>query len=298
MVDAQREMERLLVPAARSRLLWNGEASATDGQIGLFDVAIEDTTVAGASAAWIDAAQKGRRLRAVFANAHVVNEMSASASYRAVVASADRIYADGSGLAVAARMAGRTLADNVNGTDLFPRLASDAIKAGVRIFLLGGAPGVAERAQFKMKEFGLGDAIAGTHHGYLKPGSKEEELAIEAANASGAEVVLVAMGVPLQDEWIARNEHRLSANVLCGVGGLFDFFAGSISRAPHAWRVAGLEWVWRLVQEPRRMARRYLVGNVQFLLLAINECLRLRWHDAVATQQIARKTPPRTLAAR
>lgn len=298
MVEAQCEKQRLLVPAARSRLLWSGDESATHEQIGLFDVAIEDTTVARASAAWIDAARKGKRLRAVFANAHVVNEMAASASYRAVVTSADRIYADGSGLAVAARIAGRPLADNVNGTDLFPRLAADAEKAGVRIFLLGGAPGVAERARIKMNEFGLGDAIVGTHHGYLTSGSTEESQAIEAANASGADIVLVAMGVPLQDEWIARNEHRLSASVLCGVGGLFDFFAGSISRAPHAWRVAGLEWVWRLLQEPRRMARRYLVGNVQFLTLALNEGMRLRWRDAIAAQQISRKAPSQPMATR
>ncbi len=298
MAEAQREKQRLLVPAARSRLLWRGEDSASEGQIGLFNMAIEDTTVAGASAAWINAARKGKRLRAVFANAHVVNEMAASASYRAVVASADRVYADGSGLAVAARLAGRPLADNVNGTDLFPRLAADAKRAGVTIFLLGGAPGVAEQARRKMDAFGLGETIAGTHHGYLAPGSEEESRAIEAANASGADIVLVAMGVPLQDAWIAGNAHRLSASVLCGVGGLFDFFAGSISRAPHAWRVMGLEWVWRLLLEPRRMARRYLIGNVQFLLLALNEGLRLRWRDAMAAQQVARKAEARPLATR
>lgn len=103
-----------------------------------------------------------------------------------------------------------------------------------------------------------------------------EDAAIAAANASGAEIVLVAMGVPLQDEWIALHAHRLNASVLAGVGGLFDFFAGSVSRAPHAFRVIGCEWVWRLALEPHRMARRYLIGNARFLALAINQAVHVR----------------------
>ena len=270
------DRQRLLVPAARSRWLWPANAGATAARTTLFGLAIDNTTVAAASTHLVEAARSGRKQRVVFANAHVVNETAARPDYRSIVATADRTYADGSGLAVAARLIGKPLIDNVNGTDLFPRLATDAATAGVKIFLIGGRPGIAEAARQRMIGFGLGDSIAAAHHGYFAPGSTDEDAAIAAANASGAGIVLVGMGVPQQDEWIARHAHRLAAPVLAGVGGLFDFFAGSVSRAPHALRVVGMEWVWRLALEPRRMAKRYLIGNVRFLSAAMIEAVRTR----------------------
>ncbi len=275
-VSSNLQTRRLLVPAQRSSLLWPGDTSAPS-RVRVFGLAIENTTVAAATSSWIDAARRRRKLRAVFVNAHVVNEMAANSDYRAVVASADRLYADGSGLALAARFAAEPLRDNVNGTDLFPALAAAAASAHVKIFLLGGRPGIAEAARQHMVGFGLGGAIVGTHHGYFAPGSADEDAAIAAANASGADIVLVAMGVPMQDQWIARHAHRLDASVLAGVGGLFDFFAGKIERAPHLMRVVGCEWVWRLLLEPRRMARRYLLGNVNFIALALIDAA---WHRA------------------
>ena len=278
------ESERLLVPAARSRLLWRVAPGDAGRRIKLFGLNIENTSVAETGATWIAAARAGKKLRAVFANAHVVNELTADSGYRAVVTTADRVYADGSGMAVAALLAGQPLQDNVNGTDLFPRLAADAAAAGIKIFLLGGRHGVAAQAQQRMNDFGLGAGIAGIHHGFFAAGSTEEAAAIAAVNASGADIVLVAMGVPLQDKWIARNAARLNAPVLVGVGGLFDFFAGTVSRAPHAMRVIGCEWVWRLVLEPRRMARRYLIGNARFLVLAVAAALHVRRRKARAAQ--------------
>ena len=197
-------------------------------------------------------------------------------AYKALVSSADRIYADGSGMAVAARLAGRPLAENINGTDLFPLLCQEAISAGTRIFLLGGKPGVAAKAAMNLSDFGLGAAIAGTHHGYFVHGGREEDDVIARINGSGAGIVLVGFGVPLQDQWAERNAGRLDAAVVAGVGGLFDFFAGAVSRSPKAMRSMGCEWMWRLAMEPRRMAYRYLAGNTIFLGHAMLEARRLR----------------------
>jgi exopolysaccharide biosynthesis WecB/TagA/CpsF family protein len=273
---AEAAAARLLVPAARSPLLWAGARSHTPTVANLFGVGIRDTTVAEASRDLIETARAGRRTRVVFANAHVVNELATRTGYSRIVSTADRVFADGSGMALAARLAGLTLQDNVNGTDLFPRLAADAAAAGVSIFLLGGADGTAEAARKRMESFGLGKSLVGSHHGFFKPGSTEEDAAIMAANASGAGIVLVGMGVPLQDEWISRIGERLRAPVRVGVGGLFDYFAGNVTRAPHVFRVIGCEWVWRLAQEPRRMAKRYLVGNAVFMMRAAAEAVRLR----------------------
>ncbi len=149
------------------------------------------------------------------------------------------------------------------------------------MFLLGGRPGTAEAARTRMDGFGLGASIAGSHHGFFEPGSAGEDAAIAAANASGAQIVLVGMGVPLQDEWIVRVGERLTAPVRIGVGGLFDYFAGNVSRAPHVFRVIGCEWVWRLALEPRRMAKRYLAGNAMFMARATAEAVRVRRQAAL-----------------
>jgi exopolysaccharide biosynthesis WecB/TagA/CpsF family protein len=157
----------------------------------------------------------------------------------------------------------------------------------VTIFLLGGCPDTAEMARRRMDGFGLGAAIVGCHHGFFGTGSVSEDAAIAAANASGARIVLVGLGVPLQDEWITRVGDRLKAPVRIGVGGLFDYFAGHVTRAPHVFRVVGCEWVWRLALEPRRMAKRYLVGNVVFLARAVVAAARLRRRAAMRRPVLA-----------
>ena len=261
--------------APRSTLLWPQSLQAPRFSR-LFGASIDNTSLAAAARDLAERAAAGRRTRVVFVNAHVVNEMSNDKAYAALVASADRAYADGSGMAIAARLAGQPLIDNVNGTDLFPVLAREMLARGRTIFLLGGREGVAAEAAATIARLGLGASIAGTHHGYFEPGSAGEAEAIAAVNASGADVVLVGMGVPVQDQWIAANAAQLTAPVLAGVGGLFDFFSGRVSRAPKAMRSAGLEWTWRLAMEPGRMAHRYLVGNVRFLGLASWQALAHR----------------------
>ena len=114
-----------------------------------------------------------------------------------------------------------------------------------------------------------GARIAGTAHGYFAP--NEEGALIERINQSGAAILLVAFGAPRQEKWIERNAGRLRVHAALGVGGLFDFYAGRIPRAPQWLRELGLEWTFRLYQEPGRMWRRYLVGNVVFLSKVVAE---------------------------
>jgi len=273
---AAKALARSLLGAAKpASALWSGDAGSAR-KSRLFGLAIDNTRLGLASRELAQAARDRRTLRVVFVNAHAINTTFTDADFKATVSTADRIYADGSGMAIAARMCGTPLIDNVNGTDLFPLLCRDAIAADAKIFLLGGKPGVAEKAAQTMTDFGMGAAIAGTHHGYFAHGSAEEDRVIGLINASGAKIVLVAMGVPLQDQWAQRNASRLDARVIAGVGGLFDFFSGSISRSPKFMRTAGCEWVWRLALEPRRMGRRYLIGNAVFLMHAAREAAQLR----------------------
>jgi N-acetylglucosaminyldiphosphoundecaprenol N-acetyl-beta-D-mannosaminyltransferase len=127
------------------------------------------------------------------------------------------------------------------------------------------ASAAAEWAQRQFPEL----RIAGTHGGYFDDGGEAAVLA--AIRDSGADVLLVAMGVPVQDLWLRRNLKKSGATVGIGVGGLFDFYGGRIPRAPQWLREIGGEWIYRLLQEPRRMWRRYLVGNFAFLWRVVRE---------------------------
>lgn len=265
----------LVARASRSSLLWN-KSGKCEPTVELFGFRIDNTTLEAAAESMSAAAAEGRRQRIAFLNAHVINVAAGEAAYARVLDGADRRFADGSGMALAARLLGVRLADNVNGTDLCPMLCNAAIRAGQTIFFLGGRPGVAEAAAETLWGMGLGAAIAGVHHGYVKRGGEEEAEAIDAINASGATILLVGMGVPVQDIWIARNFSRIKAPVVAGVGGLFDFFAGRVSRAPAALRGKGLEWTWRLAQEPGRMWRRYILGNCVFMGRAAKEAVSKR----------------------
>ena len=217
---------------------------------------------------WLaDRAQSRTPTRVAFLNAHCANIARRDWKYAASLDSADALLPDGAGVAMAASLQGAQLEDNLNGTDLFAPLCRCLAFRRIPIFLLGGRPGVADRAAAAAREHFPGLNIAGSRDGFFRP--EQEDEVIREINHSGARVVFVAFGVPDQDVWSARVQSRLNAPVILGVGGLFDFVAGRIKRAPDWMRQAGLEWVYRLKSEPQRMWRRYLVGNLQFLFHAV-----------------------------
>ena len=222
----------------------------------LFDLPVVDARPAPV----INALMAPGRRRIAFLNAHCVNVAARDPIYRAALATADAVLPDGAGLEIAARLSGGPLAANLNGTDFLPGLLAEAARRGRSVFLLGARPGVAEAAASRLWRAIPGLRIAGTRHGY---GDDEDDVA--AINASGADILLVAKGVPAQDVWTMRHAARLRPALVIGVGAFLDFAAGAVPRAPAPLRRARLEWVWRLGCEPRRLAGRYLWGNVAFL---------------------------------
>jgi exopolysaccharide biosynthesis WecB/TagA/CpsF family protein len=205
---------------------------------------------------------RGKR-RVFFLNAHCANVRARNPSYAAALDRADYVLPDGVGVDISAKMQGKTLAANLNGTDLVPTLLEHAATKGLSVFLIGSRPGTADAAARNLCRTIPGLRIVGTRDGY--DGARDTNAAVAEINASGADIVLVALGVPLQELWIDQNFHRLSARLVMGVGALFDFLAGNVKRAPAAVRRARLEWAWRLAMEPRRLAKRYLAGNAAFL---------------------------------
>ncbi|WP_386680761.1 WecB/TagA/CpsF family glycosyltransferase [Loktanella sp. R86503] len=213
----------------------------------------------------------GKR-NAFFMNAHCCNMMHRDRAYRTAVQAADVLLPDGIGVALAARMTGQRLAGNLNGTDLIPALLAQAAKMGKSVYLFGGTPGTADAAAANLTKRIPYLRIAGTRDGFA--GAQDTQAVIADINASGADIVLVALGVPMQEIWIHRHGYKLDAQLVTGVGAALDFLAGNVSRAPLWVRRARSEWVWRLAQEPRRLARRYLAGNPAFLARAGVAALR------------------------
>lgn len=224
---------------------------------------------------WLMRQIKERRKNTInFVNAHCVNVASQDSTYFRVLRNSNRLLPDGSGIRMALSMRGIKLKANLNGTDMFPSICEHAAKRGYSLYLMGAASGVAEQVADNMQNYYPGLRIAGTRNGFFTP--EDESAVIDQINQSGAQILLVAMGVPKQEIWLSRNQNRLNTILNLGVGGLFDFYAEHVTRAPLFLRKLGLEWVWRLLQEPGRMWRRYILGNPLFVFRA---WLDRRRHD-------------------
>jgi N-acetylglucosaminyldiphosphoundecaprenol N-acetyl-beta-D-mannosaminyltransferase len=248
------------------------EASA--GRICVGDVSFDNVNMEQAVARISKMLEGTRAQQVSFVNPACVNIAAHDRGYRRLLARAEMVLPDGIGIKIAADLLGVPLKQNVNGTDLFPRLCEMFERRGVSIFLLGGQPGVAERVAEVIGQRWPDLRIVGVRDGFFSV-AQEGEVAAEVS-ASWADVVLVARGVPMQDVFIDRHLHQLGVKVAIGVGGLFDFVSGRINRAPLWMRDSGLEWIYRLMQEPSRMWRRYLVGNFTFLGRIVLQRLGLR----------------------
>lgn len=194
-------------------------------------------------------------------------ELSAS------VRECDIINIDGMGVVLGARMLGHDVPERVAGVDLFHELLVMSSQKGYSVFLLGAKDEVvsetARRVQLQYPDLKL----AGYHHGYFWD---DEEAIVERIRASGAQLLFVAITSPKKENFINRWRDRLGVNFVMGVGGTFDVVAGKVQRAPLWMQKAGLEWFYRVLQEPGRMWKRYLVTNSVFAWLLLREKLRFK----------------------
>ena len=200
----------------------------------------------------------------VTANPEIVLRCREDAAYAAAVNGAKLVLADGVGDLCAARILGTPLPGRVAGADLVPRLLARLAVRGGSVFLYGARPGVAERAGESLQSACPGLRIAGTENGYIS----DETALLEALEREKPDLLLLGLGAPRQELWMAENRQRTPA-VMIGVGGLLDVFAGDIPRAPEAWQRLGLEWLYRLLREPRRFKR--VIRLPKILLLALRE---------------------------
>ncbi len=186
--------------------------------------------------------------------------------FKALLKQADLITADGSGVLWAAEQYGQKLPGRVTGVDLGEKIAARAAICGWRLFLLGAAPNIAEQAGAKLSAKYPGLIIAGCHDGYF---NGQEQAVLQQIAEAQADIVLVALGMPRQEYFIAEHQEQLQAAVALGVGGSFDVWAGMIKRAPLFMQKLRLEWLWRLIKQPSRLGR--MMAIPKFMLLVKRE---------------------------
>ena len=211
--------------------------------------------------------------RAIFAyvNIYAINLAQSLPWFREFLNSACCAYCDGYGILLGARLAGFQLAHRSTPPDWISSLAIECVSHSITMFLLGGRPGIAERAATSLTQRYPELKINGTHHGYLEtvPNGNDNQSLIRTINSSHSDILLVGMGMPLQEKWLSENWPNIDIKVALPVGALLDYLAGDKRRPPHWLAAHGMEWAGRLVFEPRRLWKRYLIGIPYFFLLVI-----------------------------
>ncbi|MFC2171024.1 WecB/TagA/CpsF family glycosyltransferase [Acidobacteriota bacterium] len=179
----------------------------------------------------------------------------------------DIVFCDGFGVILGSRILGRSIPQRITYADWLWEFSEFAQAKEMTFFFLGGRPGVAEKAADKLKERFPRLQIDGIHHGYFDkaPGCQENEAVIRRINKISPNVLLVAFGMPLQERWLMENWPNLDAGIALTGGAVFDYISGDLRRAPRWMTEYGLEWLGRLMIEPSRLWRRYLLGNPLFL---------------------------------
>ena len=218
--------------------------------------------------------RRGRAL-VLHANAHGLNLAWEQPWLRDFLNSAALVFCDGAGVMLGARLLGRRIPERITYADWMWQLAATAEQRGWSLFLLGAAPGVAERAAARLCERHPGLQIAGVRHGYFDPApeSPDNQALLATINAAAPDILLVGMGMPRQETWLRENWPHLDARIGLSAGAVFDYVSGSLKRSPAWLNRIGLEWLGRLAIEPRRLWRRYVLGNPRFLARVLRQRL-------------------------
>jgi N-acetylglucosaminyldiphosphoundecaprenol N-acetyl-beta-D-mannosaminyltransferase len=228
----------------------------------------------------VDAAIATRsRLHIGVVNAAKLVNMRHDPALRDDVLASDIILADGASVVWASRLLGQPLPERVAGIDLMLGMLRAGAARGYRVYCLGAAQDVLQRAVDRMLSDFPGVRVVGHRDGYFR--AEDEEAVAQAVSVAQPDILLVAMTSPKKEHFLGRWSPHMRVPVCHGVGGSFDVLAGKVHRAPLAWQRLGLEWLYRVCQEPRRLWRRYLFTNAAFCAMVSSEWLGSLWNRAV-----------------
>jgi N-acetylglucosaminyldiphosphoundecaprenol N-acetyl-beta-D-mannosaminyltransferase len=244
----------------------------------VLDVSIHAVSMEQCVALCDDAIASRERLTIGVVNAAKMMKMRSDRLLRDSVVGADLIVADGMAVVWASRILGQRLPERVTGIDLFEELLSLADRKNLSVYLLGAAAEVLEELVRRVRSRFPGVRIAGYRDGYFSD-VEAEQVAFDIS-AAKPDMLFVGITTPKKELFLEAWGPKLDVTICHGVGGSFDVMAGKTSRAPVLWQRLGIEWLWRVVQEPTRMWKRYLVTNGQFIALVAREWIRTRFWNA------------------
>lgn len=247
-------------------------SAGREGSVDLFGIPVQAETLDLAIDRVDKAVSSGRHLHIGVVNASKIVNMRRNPALRESVLESDVVYADGMSVVWASRILGRALPSRVTGIDLMHGILERGQSRGYRVFCLGATQEVLDKVCDEFRTMYPGVTIAGAHDGYFSE-SEEEEVALQIAR-SDADILFVAITSPKKENFMARWGEVCDVKVVHGVGGSFDVVAGLVARAPEQWQRLGMEWLYRVLQEPGRLWKRYLVTNTVFLSIVLRDKLK------------------------
>jgi len=203
---------------------------------------------------------------------HIV-KLKRDPEFKEIYEKASLILADGMPILWAAKFLGAPLQEKVSGSDLFPRLCEASARKGYKLFFLGGRPGAALKAAEVLGKRYPGIKIIGIYsppHGFEKDAEEDKKI-LTLIRTAGPDILFVGLGAPKQEKWISAHYQELNVPVSIGVGVSFEFVSGMVRRAPLWMQKSGLEWLWRLMIEPARLWKRYLVDDMEFFWFVLKQ---------------------------
>lgn len=233
-------------------------------------VRITSMTVGKLIESLLDAAGQPRQKLFTYVNAHCMNLANRDREYKMALDAFDVVYPDGMSIVWAGRFLGHPVKERLSAADYFIALCEEAARRDISIYLVGGYPDVPGPAVDALLSRIPQLNIAGWRHGFFES-DDEERAAVEQINSSGAALLIAGMSVPVQEKWVLRHRAVIKAPAIWCVGALFEYIGGRTPRCPRWMARCGLEWMFRLIVEPRRMWRRYLIGNVMFVWRVLKE---------------------------
>ncbi|CUS05028.2 Glycosyl transferase, WecB/TagA/CpsF family [Candidatus Promineifilum breve] len=243
--------------------------------IAILGVHVHPLTVDELHQCLADVIDQRRRALAFYVNVHGLNLAVDNPWLRDTWNEAEIVFCDGAGVILGARLLGHHIPERITGADWLWQLAEFANNRGYSLYFLGAQPGNAQTAADRLLERLPDLKIVGVQHGYFNKtrGHPENEAVVHDINRCQPNILVVGMGMPLQEQWLRDNWQDLKVNVALTTGAAFDYLSGQVQRAPLWMNDHSLEWLGRLLIEPRRLWRRYVLGNPIFLARILEERL-------------------------
>lgn len=208
------------------------------------------------------------------ANVHSINLSHKYLWFKNLINNSEIVRNDSAGVLLAGKILGTPIKERMTWADFGWNLADYCEKENISLYFLGDKPGIAEKARTKIQKKHVALNIIETHHGYFEKIGQENEEVIRKINQLKPDILIVGLGMPLQEKWILENKPKLKVGLIITGGNCFSFLSGEETRAPLWMHRNGLEWMFRLIKEPKRMFNRYIIGNPLFLFRVLKHKFR------------------------